>query len=162
MLDMKQTKKVKTIIFLLLVIATNCFSQSVKEGVNSRNTLIAELSINTDLDLYSILYDRLLKPSGALNFGVQTGLTFSTAVETGEKGYSVFYPIRGYFLVGKNNHKLETGFGVRILGFVFPDINLGYRYKPMDNGLVIRAGYNGFVLPGGLNNLTSLNIGYTF
>jgi hypothetical protein len=150
-----------TIIFFL-VISINGFSQGSLENKISKNTFMAELSINNDLDLYSILYDRLLKSNGILNFGIQTGLTFSTAVETGEKGYSIFYPIKGYFLIGNSNHKLETGFGVRILGFVFPDVNVGYRYKPKDNGLVFRAGYNGFVLPGGLNNLVSLSIGYTF
>lgn len=153
--------KYLTITFFL-VISINGFSQSLPEHKISKNAFIAEVSINKDLDLYSIYYDRLLISNGALNFGLQTGLTFSTAVETGSKGYAVFYPVKGYFLIGKKNHKLETGFGVRILGFVFPDFNIGYRYKPSGNGFVFRAGYNGFVLPGGLNNLVSLSVGYTF
>ncbi len=149
-------------IIIFLMISIRCFPQGSLENKISKNAFMLELSINNDLDLYSILYDRLLKANGILNFGLQTGLTFSTAVETGEKGYSVFYPIKGYFLVGRGNHKLETGFGVRILGFVFPDINVGYRFKPVKNGFVFRAGYNGFVLPGGMNNLVYLSIGYTF
>lgn len=160
---MHKSRYLRTLtIILYIMISINGFSQSLPYNKISKNSFIAELSINNNLDLYSIYYDRLLKSNGTLNFGFQTGLTFSTAVETGEKGYSVFYPIRGYLLIGKSNHKLETGFGVRILGFVFPDINIGYRYKPKDNGLVFRAGYNGFVLPSGLNNLVSLSIGYTF
>jgi len=159
---MKESRYLRTLtIILFFLISVNSFSQSSPDNKISKNSFIAELSINKNLDLYSIYYDRLLKSNGTLNFGLQAGFTFSTAVETGEKGYSVFYPIRGYFLIGKSNHKLETGFGVKILGFVFPDINIGYRYKPKDNGLVFRAGYNGFVLPGGLNNLVSLSIGYT-
>jgi len=150
-----------TIIFFL-EISIEGFSQDSPENKTSKNTFIAELSINPDLDLYSILYDRLLKSNGIFNFGIQTGLTYSTAVETGEKGYSFFYPIKAYFLIGKSKHKFEAGFGVRILGFVFPDVNIGYRYKPKKNGLVFRVGYNGFVLPGGLNNMASISIGYTF
>lgn len=150
------------VIIYFLGITLNCFSQDSLKNEISKNTFLAELSLNKDLDLYSVLYDRLLKSNGVLNFGLQTGLTFSTAVETGDKGYSIFYPIKGYFLIGRNNHKFETGFGVRISGFVFPDMNIGYRYKPTDNGFSIRAGYNGLILWGGLNNLISVSIGYSF
>ena len=140
----------------------NCFSQESLKHKTSKNTILTEFCINQDLDLYSILYDRLLRTNGIVNIGVQTGLSMSTAVETGDKGYSIFYPLKGYLLIGKSAHKFEAGLGVRILGFVFPDCNIGYRYKPNDNGLCIRAGYNGFVLPGGLNNMLSLSVGYTF
>ena len=105
-----------------MALITNCFSQGTIEVKTSKNTFLAEFNINQVLDLYSILYDRLLKTNGILNIGLQTGLTFSTAVESVDKGHSIFYPFKGYFLIGRSAHKFEAGLGVRILGFVFPDL----------------------------------------
>lgn len=149
------------ILFFLLINICG-FAQEIESDKFSKNALFAEFNFNTNLDLYSILYDRMLKSDGTIKIGLQTGLTFSTAIETGDKGYSTFFPLKGYLLVGKTKHYFETGLGVKILGFVFPDFNVGYRFKPKNNGLSLRTGYSGIILPGGLNNMISLSAGYTF
>ena len=104
----------------------------------------------------------MFKANGTIKIGMQSGLTFSTEIETGDKGYTVFFPIKGYILVGKNKHYFESGLGFKILGFVYPDFNIGYRFKPKTNGISLRAGYSGMFLPGGLQNMISVSAGYTF
>jgi len=66
-------------------------------------------------------------------------------------------------LIGKSTHKLETGVGLRIEeSFAYPEMTIGYRYKPKDEGFVFRAGYNFFAAPGRFDHLVSVSIGYTF
>ena len=138
------------------------FGQEVKKEKISKNTVFAEFNYNSNLDLYSILYDRMFKANGIIKIGMQSWLTFSTEIETGDKGYAVFFPLKVYVLVGKNKHNFEAGLGFKLLGFVFPEFNIGYRFKPKTNGISLRAGYSGIILPGGLQNMISVSVGYTF
>ncbi len=54
------------------------FGQEVKKEKISKNTVFAEFNYNSNLDLYSILYDRMFKANGTIKIGMQSGLTFST------------------------------------------------------------------------------------
>lgn len=150
-------------ILFFLSISMNCLPQGSPENMVSKNTVLGELSINNNLALYSILYDRLLKPKGTLNFGIQAGFTYTPSIETAARRYSLLFPIRGYMLIGKSNHKLETGLGLRIEeSFAYPEVIIGYRYRPKDEGFVFRGGYNFFATPVRFEHLVSVSIGYTF
>jgi hypothetical protein len=150
------------IIVTLMILPVKCFSQSRYKNRVSKNTFFTELSINSDIYLSSVIYDRLLKPKGVFNVGLQAGITYSKSITTAYKGYSILYPVKCYIMVGSKRHKFETGFGARILTYPWPEINIGYRYKPINNGFSFRAGYNVVVFPVGLSKMANVSIGYAF
>lgn len=138
------------------------FAQEVESNKFSRNTFFAEFNYNSNIDLYSILFDRILNPAKRVKIGFQTGVSISLEAETGDKGYSAFFPIKSYFLIGRTRHFFETGLGFRIAGVPFPDFNVGYRFKSISNGLSLRVGYDGLIYFAGLGNMISISTGYTF
>jgi len=140
----------------------NGFTQEAVTDTLPRNTFFAEFNLNQNIDFYTILYDRILKPKGKFKIGIQAGLSISTEIEKAEKGFTTYFPIKGYFLLGKQRHFFEPGFGFKISDLPYPEFNIGYRFKPIDNGLSFRAGYIGMAFFGGFENMISLSAGYTF
>lgn len=114
------------------------------------------------MDVYALLYDRILKPKGPVKIGFQTGFAFSLSVDQGDKGFMGFFPIKGYLLMGKTKHFLETGLGLKISGIPYPDFNIGYRYKSVDKGFSFRIGYAGLAFFNGFNSMFGASAGYAF
>lgn len=139
------------------------FCQKYNTNNLAKNSIFIDCNYNPELDFYSVMYDRMLKPKGVWKIGVQTGLTLSSKVVDANNNFAKFFPIRSYFLFGYNSHYFETNFGVKILGVVFPEFGLGYRYKTEKGGLSFRVGYSGIMMiHGGLQNMVSLSVGYAF
>lgn len=150
-------------LFLLFtILALPCFSQENAFQGNLRNTLFLEGSFNSNLDFYSILYDRTTDNSGTFKSGFQAGLAFTTHPWTSQRQFSLVVPIKWYFLFGKRNDFFETSLGLKIVDFFYPELYLGYRHKPKKNGISYKAGYSAILLSEGINTLIGVSIGYNF
>lgn len=154
---------------LLLVISTflsiTCLGQITDEKQSSKNTVFGEFSIGNDINVYSVLYDRLIKPEGSVLIGLQTGISILSDGSESDRYYTFLKPVKCYFLFGKDLLFFETGLGIGILEIPFLDINAGIRLKSVSHGLCFRGGYNGFVIVpmgGGIINMLSISAGYSF
>jgi len=117
----------------------------------------AESSVYLELGgpgvLYSLNYERLLRPDVALRVGL--GLFAIREEGTGDGMTWLTVPITGSYLVGQRAHRFEVGGGLAT-GYAWSDLNqrpgatddyflialslhAGYRYQPRDGGFLLRA-----------------------
>ncbi len=123
------------------------------EAEHSRNAAYVELG--GPGIFYSLNYERFFGDSWSVRWGL-SGVSF---VEDGTSdAMTVFVvPITGQYLFFEGSHHLELGGGIHT-GFVHSDLNefdeselfglitivgsIGYRYQPIDGGLVFRATFS--------------------
>lgn len=154
--------KITTTIIIFITASLKIFGQNDTITKYPQNTIFADLNYSKELDLYSILYDRVSRTDKLFKIGFQTGVSVSTKITTGDKNYSRYFPLKIYILVGKHRHNFETGIGTRNLWHLFPEFNMGYRFISYKNGLSLRTGYTAIIFPVGLENMINLSAGYMF
>jgi hypothetical protein len=123
--------------------------------------------------VYSINYDRLFTP----NIGGRIGFSYLSL----DKDFIIpevtmyFFPLSFNYFVGNGSSKLEFGVGMTFVtgqfdwfglkgsgSIVIANFNIGYRYQPVDGGLLFRIGFNPVVTPNGVKPWGGLSIGLTF
>jgi hypothetical protein len=123
--------------------------------------------------IYSINYDRLFTPNigGRIGFSY---LSFDQDVIIPEMTM-YFFPLSFNYFVGNGSSKLELGAGMTIVtghfdwfgvkgsgSIVIANLNIGYRYQPVDDGFVFRIGFIPVVTPKGVQPWGGLSLGSAF
>ena len=159
--------RVKIIIFLgiLLLYAGPAYPQQ------HLNSIYLELLGSGGI--YSINYDRLFTP----NIGGRIGFSYLST----EQDFIIpeltmyIFPLSFNYFVGNGSSKLEFGAGMTFItgdydwlgskgsgSVVVANLNIGYRYQPVDGGFLFRIGFTPVVTPNGLQPWGELSIGGTF
>lgn len=125
--------------------------------------------------LYSINYDHRFNP----DLSLRGGFSFLSGVDTstGAQATAVVVPITFNYLAGGDNHSLEMGIGplfaggsvsdtevgpVSAGGFAGVTSTFGYRYQPVDGGLVFRIGFIPFYSANEFQMWAGISLGYSF
>lgn len=133
---------------IVIFIVSNSFSQNNLH----KNSVYYEL-YGTGLGFVSIHYERQFPISDKLIFAPGIGFSLTKTVHVGgTKNWGdqqIFIPVEVNFLIGKNDHKFELGYGMpfalrdKEFGFVSNIylLRFGYRYQAK-NGFMLRASVN--------------------
>ena len=134
------------IVFLFYSAMTGLvYSKSEKDTI-ARNSFYLELGGNSIA--YSVNYDRLVGDYFSIRFGTMYFPEIKVHRKTASGGISLFSMLN--FLVGNENHKLESGLGPLFItkpDFSFNEFGyaitgtLGYRYQQRTGGFLFRIGF---------------------
>ncbi len=122
--------------------------------------------------LYSLNYDFRLRRNTNQGFGLRLGLGKGQYVsnETFGGRYTTL-PINFNYIYGKGRTGLEAGISLTP-EFTFRDfdnrinfhssLNLGFRYQPLNKGIVFRLAYNPWIIGGNPGTSIGISLGYGF
>jgi hypothetical protein len=144
--------------------------------VHAQNDPVAKNAFYFELGgngiFYSINYDRIILPS----LSARVGFASFTIPLTSPAISTTTFPILLNYLVGSGNSRFELGAGIVFVAFSGGEFDfirasastaaltgvVGYRYQPVDGGLVFRAGFTPFIV--GHAGIVSggVSLGYAF
>jgi hypothetical protein len=122
---------------------------------------------------YSINYDRMFTANmgGRIGYGY---VSFPKLFIFPEMTLSLI-PVSFNYFIGEGNSKLELGAGITFIhgdvdwfgikgagSFIFPNLNIGYRYQPAEGGLLFRIGFTPFFTRKGFQPWGGISIGSAF
>lgn len=143
-------------IFVLLIATifislTPLCAQISKHAVYGGAGLLYSGSNNGEVSL-NISYEYKLRnrPEGIISsIGLRTGATFVNDKPLFGPGGTLLIPVNAVFLTGRNNHHVDVALGTFLLytprdnGYApvllpLPLVQAGYRYEPLEGGLIVR------------------------
>jgi hypothetical protein len=102
------------------------------------------LELGGNAGAYSLNVDHLLNDEISLRGGITVLPGYINPFTGEEIPTRVGVPVMVNFLVGKERHVLEVGFGALVSRVITPTMTIGYRWQPPYEGFLFRIGFTPF------------------